>query len=156
MWWRRTGKEFSEGSASNRAAFEQLVDAGTVPGLLAYTDSKPVGWVSLGPRQDFGRLLRSPSLKPLDEQPAWSVVCFYIDRAHRGQGVATSLLQAAIDYAAAQGAPMLEAYPVDTGKERAKSAEIFTGTVEMFRRAGFEEAGRRSPTRPIMRLKLKD
>ncbi len=154
MWWRRTGKEFSQGSASNRAAFRQLVDDGVVPGLLAYAAGQPVGWTSLGPRPDFGRILRSPILKPPDEQPAWSLVCFYIRRAHRGQGVAAALLQAAIRYAAAQGAPALEAYPIDTGEGRAKQAEIFTGTAEMFRRAGFEEVARRSPTRPIMRLKL--
>ncbi len=154
MWWRRTGKEFSEGNDSNRAAFQNLVMEGAMPGLLAYAHGKPAGWTSLGPRQDFGRIQRSPILKPIDDQPAWALVCFFIQRAYRGQGVASRLLQAAIAYAREHGAPALEAYPIDTGENRAKQSEIFTGTAEMFRRAGFEEIARRSPTRPIMRLNL--
>lgn len=155
MWWRLTGQEFSRGNASNRAGLKQLVDAGRVPGLLAYREGAPVGWVSLGPREDFGRILRSPTLKPVDEQPAWSIVCFYIAKTVREQGVATRLLQAAIEYAAAQGASALEAYPVDTGESRAAQTNIFTGALEMFQRAGFEEIARRSPARPIVRLRLK-
>ena len=30
------------------------------PGLLAYDDAGPVGWVSFGPREEFARLVASP------------------------------------------------------------------------------------------------
>jgi GNAT superfamily N-acetyltransferase len=88
----------------------------------------------------------------VDEQPVWAITCFYIDRRHRRQGVAAALLQAAVDHARAQGAPTLEAYPIDTSdRGSVASADIYTGTLAMFDRAGFREVARRDG-RPIVRL----
>jgi GNAT superfamily N-acetyltransferase len=155
MFFRLSGGEFGRmAGPSTRAAMKDLVDRGAVPGLLAFSRGRPVGWCSVAPREQFPRVLRSPVLRPVDERPAWSVVCFYIDRSARGQGVASALLDGAVDHAAAAGAELLEGYPKDTGGERRAAAELFYGTVSMFEAAGFEEVARRSPTRPIMRREL--
>jgi GNAT superfamily N-acetyltransferase len=155
MWWRIKSSEFSEnGNAGNKKAMQGIVARDEVPGLLAYLDGAPVGWISLGPREVFGRLQRSPLLKPIDEEPVWSIVCFFIHREHRNRGVALALIAAAEDYARAQGAKMLEAYPIDTKGKKKQQAEIFTGTQAMFRQAGFKEAARRKETRPILRKRL--
>lgn len=155
MWWRQTSREFSLGAGeNNRQALSDLVHAGRIPGLLAYQEGQPVGWCSLGPREEFGRLQRSPILKPVDEQPVWSIVCFFIHRCCRGQGVASRLVEAAVEWAAENGAQIVEAYPKEFEGDRADAASIFTGTVEMFRQAGFEEVTRRSPTRPILRRQV--
>jgi hypothetical protein len=37
---------------------------------------------------------------------------------------------------------------------REAAASLFTGTTAMFHQAGFEEVARRSPARPIMRIRL--
>jgi hypothetical protein len=66
-----------------RQAMRLLVDRGTVPGLMGYEDGIPVAWVSVGPREDFGKLRRSPVMKPLDDRPVWSIVCFFVDRKAR-------------------------------------------------------------------------
>ena len=103
MYFRLTRGEFDRGTRDrgkgNRAALKAIVDAGRVPGLLAYVYGRPVGWVSVAPRQDFGRVERSPSTRPVVDRPAWSIVCFYMHRAYRGQGVGSALLRAAVEHA---------------------------------------------------------
>jgi GNAT superfamily N-acetyltransferase len=162
-YFRRKGAEFEAGcrnkGVGNREFLSRLTEEGRVPGLLAYGDDRePVGWVSVGPRSDFGRVLRSPILKPAAEESAepnvWSVVCFYIARSARRSGVATALLAAAKTYATRQGAQVIEGYPVDTGGRRRPSAELYTGTLDLFTRAGFTEAFRRSPHRPVVRFEV--
>ncbi|MGH2693694.1 MAG: GNAT family N-acetyltransferase [Actinomycetota bacterium] len=156
MWFRVSSKEFStNGNRGNRRALEELVESGRRPGLLGYIGGTPVGWVSVAPRSEFGRVERSPILKPVDQEKVWAIVCFYIDRHHRGNGVASKLLRAAVDYAAARGARVIEGYPIDVQKRKSvASAELFVGTVDMFAGAGFVEVERRSPTRPIMRYRV--
>jgi GNAT superfamily N-acetyltransferase len=163
-WWRQTGGEFSagcrEGGTGNRALLERLTVAGRRPGLIAYRGDEPVGWVSVAPRSEYGRILRSPTLRPSPpddpQDPAiWSVVCFWMPRAERGKGLGRVLLRAATDHARNRGAALLEAYPVDTGGERRPSADLFTGTLAMFKAAGFREVGRRGRSQPIVRLDLR-
>ncbi len=155
MWWRQTSAEVNANAGErNRALFQALVHAGRVPGLLAYRDGIPVGWCSVAPRAEFGRVLRSPNLRPIDDaQPVWAIVCFYIDRAHRGQGVATALLRAAVDHAAANGARLVEGDPIDTDGAR-RDAAIYTGTRPMFLAAGFKVVARRKASRPIVRYTI--
>ena len=156
-WFRLPNQAFSKSKkADRRAQMGDLADRTPAPGLIAYRDGRAVGWVSLGPRQDFERLSRSTVLAPLDDKPVWSIVCFVVGRAERGQGVAHALLKAAIDYARGHGATLLEAYPTDTGDRRIPANEAFKGTLAMFGQAGFEVAGMRQATptstpRPIVR-----
>jgi GNAT superfamily N-acetyltransferase len=156
MWWRVPSKEFgANGNAGNRSAFEQVVRGGEPVGLLAYSGGAPVGWMALAPREAYPRVLRSPALKPKTgpEPGVWSVTCFFIHRAHRRSGVARALLDAAAAHAKRHGASIVEGYPVDTDQGRAPAAaELFTGTVNLFARAGFEVHERpRSGRRVIMR-----
>ena len=160
-WWRQTGAEFSAGvadrGAGNRVLMHSLVEAGSEPGLLAYRDGRPVGWVSVAPRPQYGRVMRSRRIGPDPEEATdervWSVVCFWIPRSERGKGVATELLQAAVEHARASGARILEAYPVDAGG-RQPAANLFTGTSAMFLRAGFVEVERPPGAQMIMRREL--
>ena len=127
--------------------------------MLAIEDDRAVGWVSLGPREDYERLAYSKVLAPIDETPVWSIVCFVVSRKARRKGVAAALLEAAIEFARDHGATTLEAYPVDTSGGRVPAANAFHGTLAMFERAGFEVVERRqwnatSPVRPIVRLSL--
>lgn len=172
-WWRVTSNEFASGCASggagNREVLHKLTRERQVPGLLAYPISSsaadqdaaaaptnPLGWVSVGPRSDFGRLGRSRNLKPaanddFDDPSVWSIVCFWVPRADRGRGIGRALLAGAASYAFEHGASVVEGYPVDTLGERTQSSSIYTGTASMFEAAGFEEVLRRAEKRPVMR-----
>lgn len=155
MWNRQTNREFDACHGNeNRKQLHALVEDRRIPGLLAYLSGKPIGWVSVAPREEYGRLQRSPVTKPVDDMPVWSITCFVIDREHRGKGVATVLLRAAVDYAGSRSAIAVEGYPVETGRKRKQDSDVFHGLASMFEDLGFEEMARRSETRPLMRLRL--
>ena len=138
-----------------RRRLRALCAAGPPPGLIAYAQGQPVGWVTLGPRQDFLRLARSPVMKPVDDAPVWSVVCFVVPTEYRKRGVAAALLEAAVAYAARRGARVVEAYPVDRAT-RAPDDALWFRTKSMFDKAGFTEVARRRPQRPMMRIELQE
>lgn len=111
--------------------------------------------MALGPREVYAKLAKSPVMKPVDDQPVWSITCFVVPSSYRRQGVARALLQAAIPYAQGQGATMLEAYPVDP-QEDPSSESLWFGTLAMYQEAGFDEVARRKPGRPVVRRALGD
>ena len=164
-FYRVRSVDFRSATASgNRRVLEsavtELAREGRAPGLVAYRQGEAVGWVSLGPRDDYERLQHSKILAPIDERPVWSIVCFVVARAARGQGIARALLEAAVDYARAHGATLLEGYPVETDGDRVPAAEAYKGTVPMFERAGFRVVERRqanstSKPRPIVRRAIR-
>lgn len=157
MWWRIKRSDFNrQKGEGNRQAMEKLVESRKIPGILAYQRGKVVGWCSIAPREDFPVLLNSRILKPVDDQPVWSIVCFFISKEHRRSGLTGQLIKAAIDYARPRGAKIIEAYPVDHQKNQIPAVFAYTGFASTFRKAGFQEVTRRSPTRPIMRFYLTD
>lgn len=158
MYYRRSGSREVPAAGSsvaqaNRAALKRVVDTGPPPGLIGYRGMVPVGWVALGPREQYLKLRRSPVMKPIDEQPVWSIICFVVPSEYRRQGVASALLAAAVAYAKKQGASLIEAYPVDKAGEVA-GQWLWHGAKAMYDRAGFVEVARRRPERPMVRLPL--
>ncbi len=154
MWWRITAAEFAaEAGDGLRAKFKSLVSDEHHPGLLAYWEGVPAGWVSLGDRSEFGRLNRSPKLGPIDDERVASIVCFFVARPFRRKGIRKSLLHSAVDYARGAGFQLVEAYPIDTAGLERKPAELFTGTLDLFLEAGFDEVARRGG-RPVVRLEI--
>ena len=115
------------------------------PGLVAFDGDRAVGWVSLGPRDAYERIVRSRVIPKIDDRPVWSIVCFAVSSTARGQGVGRALLDAAIEFAAARGVRTLEAYPVvvDAG-EPIHPESAFTGTLPTFERAGFHVVAERA------------
>ncbi|HET7704424.1 MAG TPA: GNAT family N-acetyltransferase [Candidatus Limnocylindrales bacterium] len=140
MFWRVRSKDWSFTNAGeSRDGFRRLVDQGRdpAPGLLAYADGRAVGWVSVAPREDYERIANSRVRLKIDDVPVWSIVCFVVSRAVRGQGLTTRLLDAAMDYARAHGAPGLEAYPV-AAEGKVPAAVGYTGLLSTFEAAGFQ------------------
>jgi GNAT superfamily N-acetyltransferase len=153
------GRVKSRPPAKNRATLAEVSERGPSPGMLAYRLGRVVGWVSLGPRESFVKLGVWNVLARVDDRPVWSIVCFVVDRRERGQGLAATLLDAAIEHARSNGATTVEAYPADTGHRRIPNPVAYKGTLLMFERAGFRVVARRrasstSTERPIVRLEL--
>jgi GNAT superfamily N-acetyltransferase len=152
MYWRLKRAEFDQkrGQGTKRA-LKKIVNAGQAPGILAYAEGEPIGWCSVAPREAFPVLDRSRILKPVDDQPVWSVVCFFVARPFRRKGVTVKLLTAAVGFAQQHGAKIVEGYPVEPKKDAIADISAYTGLESAFRQAGFVEVLRRSETRPIMR-----
>lgn len=154
MWWRLTRSEFTRlQGAGTRQAHKDLVESGTPTGLLAYLGGTPAGWISLGPREHYPALERSTVLKRIDDQPVWSIVCFFVQRKLRRRGLMAPLIDAACSYAAAHGAAIIEAYPLIFG-EKAHPTSTYMGHYQTFLDAGFTEVDRPSPNHPILRKTL--
>ena len=122
-----------------------LIDAGTPVGILAEIDGKTIAWCSVAPRETYRKLSKR---QDDSETGAWSIVCFYVPRALRGGGLASALLDAAIDHAFAKGARIIEAYPV----AEASPSYRFMGFRDMFASRGFHEPGMAGSRRHVMRL----
>ena len=140
---RLSGREITElGGGSREAAFRALCDRENPPGVIGYDDGEPVGWCSIGPRSENTRLTRSRLIRPLDDVAVWSIICVVVRGGHRRHGYTTPLINGAVEYAAARGAPAVESYPVDPGQGRIDLTMAFVGTRAMFEKAGFEVAGK--------------
>jgi GNAT superfamily N-acetyltransferase len=141
MWWRQRGRS----RETNRRGMRTVVKEGREPGLLAYEDGVPVGWVSVSPRADLGHLQRSKHYGPREEgnDGTWSIVCFIVHPTARHRGMAKALLQAAVEHAVSRGASAIEAYP------HARRAD-YMGSAEMFEAAGFRPV-RSASVRTIVR-----
>lgn len=152
MAWRLRNKDWVAGKgARNKRAFRKMVKSGGRPGLLAYQGREPIAWCSLAPREQYLSLANSRVLKPIDDQPVWSVSCLFVLKRFRRAGVSSRLLRAAVEFAGKRGARIVEGYPVIPTMEKTPDPFIWTGVPSAFLKAGFREVARRSKTRPIMR-----
>ena len=152
MWWRIKRVEFEQQQGEgNHEAMCSIVESGKVPGILAYSNGEVIAWCSVAPRGDYPVLDRSPKLKRVDDQPVWSIVCFFVGKDYRHMGLSSKVLQGAVEYASQQGARIVEGYPIEPKKDRTPDIYAFTGMASTFKKLGFQEVARRSESRPIMR-----
>jgi GNAT superfamily N-acetyltransferase len=152
MVWRLSHADFERQKGElNRRDFKALVESGATPGLLGYAGEQPVAWCAVAPRERYPALARSRILKPVDGEPVWSVTCLFVARPFRRQGLTVRMLAAVVAHAGRHGARIVEGYPVEPKTPDMPAAFAWTGTASAFRQAGFKEALRRAPTRPIMR-----
>jgi len=157
MWWRMPRSEFDKRTGEvKKEAFKMIVTSGEIPGILAYADGLPIAWCSVAPREAFPVLERSRTLKRVDDKPVWSVVCFFVAKAYRRQGLMVRMLQAAVKYAKEHGAQIVEGYPIEPKHTNLPDVSSFTGIASVFSEAGFVEVLRRSEKRPIMRYFLEE
>lgn len=155
MAWRQTRAQYEANKGDkNRRAFLKIVRSGSQPGVLAYDGETPIGWCAIAPREQYVVLERARTLKRIDDQPVWSVTCFFITRPYRRRGISAKLLEAAVAFARRRGARIVEGYPVVARSGTLPDAFAWTGLPATFLQAGFKEVARPSPTRPIMRRVL--
>lgn len=155
MFWKLRGKAYEEARGyETRQMHKSIIDSGTVTGLLAYLHGDVVGWVAVEPRSAYPKLAHSRALKPVDDQPVWSVTCFFVAKEFRKRGITVELLKAAVGHVQSKGGRIVEGYPVDVNKDM-PAPFIYTGTASAFQQAGFREVARHTPTRPIFRYIIK-
>lgn len=143
----------------NKDHIHDRIMAGPPPGLLAYEEGRAVGWMQIGPRADVpewnnARRVSAP-LEPSDvaDPAVWAISCFFLRASARGRGLSHRLVEAGLRYAAAQGARVVEACPIDHSKD-SRSVGLFVGSTRVFEKAGFACVATRKVGRPLMRFAL--
>jgi GNAT superfamily N-acetyltransferase len=130
----------SLGRDAKREAMLRRIAEGVPVGVLAYSRDEPVGWCSIAPRATYAKLARSRTMPVADVQ-AWTLLCLFVKRAHRGQGVTKALVAGALRYARANGATVVEAYPWDTAGLSPVGPAAHWGHSSVFAAAGFRREG---------------
>lgn len=155
MSWRLKKSDFEKQKGTmNKEAMKSLVEKHENIGVLAYIGSNVIGWCAVAPREVYLRLEKSRVLKRIDDKPVWSISCIYIAKAYRRKGVSAILIKGAIEYCKANGATIIEAYPVVTYSSKVPDAFMWKGIPTTFEKLGFVVAKRRSNSNPIMRYYL--
>jgi GNAT superfamily N-acetyltransferase len=155
MFWRVARKDFEAGKgAGNKRALKTIVTSNAKPGIIAYVGKEPVGWCAIAPWEQYIGLERSRMLKPVDNKAVWSISCLFVKKPYRRTGISVALLRAAVQFAAKQGAMVVEGYPVEPAMEKMPDPFLWHGVPSAFKPAGFREVLRRSQTRPIMRYEI--
>jgi len=154
MYYRLKKKEFDQGkeNESNKQAMKKLVWAGKPTGFLAFHDGRAIAWCAFAPRQDFIKLENSRVHKRIDDEPVWSIPCFFVARDFRKQGVSVELLRALIVYAKKKKIKTIEAYPIMPTQGKLPDPFAWFGFYKSFARTGFEIVDHTSKNRPMVRF----
>jgi GNAT superfamily N-acetyltransferase len=162
QWWLLPNGPWKEASVADRTEMFRAEIAGDrPPGLIAYVDGEPAGWVRVGPRTAQPRLVRTRDVtgsttEPLDDDSVWAVTCFVVRKGHRGAGLMSDLLDAAVRAARDGGARVVEGYPLDPAAAKRSTNQLYRGTVSVFENAGFAVVDRPKPDRALVSLTLRD
>ncbi|MFB7368279.1 GNAT family N-acetyltransferase [Streptomyces sp. NPDC056222] len=129
------------------------------PGVLAYDGDEPVGWAAVAPRSDTS-FARSRRIPHVDDLPVWSLWCIRVRPGHRKSGISHALIAGAVEFARGHGAPVIEAYPIDSGGAKVDMTMAYAGIRKNFERAGFTHAADTTSVlagfpRVLMRLDLR-
>jgi len=155
MWWRLRRKEFDAGKGiKNMRAMKALVKRGEFIGLIAYKERIPVGWCAVAPREKYMRLENSRVLKRIDDQPVWSIPCFFIAKDERRKGISREILKGVIKYCRKKRIKILEAYPIVPYSADIPAPFAYTGILSTFLKSGFVVSKKWSDARPIVRKLL--
>ncbi|MFT4221315.1 MAG: GNAT family N-acetyltransferase [Microbacterium sp.] len=160
QWWMLPNKDWEKTTRGEREGMLRAeLDAAPPPGLIAYADGEPAGWIRVGPRPTQVRLGRTRAFnanspEPWDDPSVWAVSCFVVRREHRRTGLNAQLLAAAVEFARRNGARVIEAYPTDTNVAKKSSNDLYVGVLSVFEDAGFHEVARPRPERTIVELDL--
>ncbi len=162
QWWILPNAPRKEASVDDRTEMFRTELAGDrPPGLIAYVDGEPAGWVRVGPRTTQPRLVRTRDVtasteEPLDADDVWAVSCFVVRTEHRRKGLTARLLEAAVAVAREGGARVIEGYPLDPAAAKKSSNQLFRGVLPVFEAAGFTVVDRPKPDRALVALTLGD
>lgn len=69
--------------------------------------------------------------------PDWRITCFFVDKAYRGQGVASKALEGALEEIKRLGGGTVESYPEDTTDRKTSGSFLHNASLSIFERNGF-------------------
>jgi GNAT superfamily N-acetyltransferase len=106
--------------------------------LVLDDDGLAQGWCQYGSPAELSSIKhRREYEKDAPPLPDWRITCFYVDKKHRGQGVARAALEGAVNQIAEAGGGLVEAISEVTAGRTTPGHFLFSATVELFEQFGF-------------------
>lgn len=124
---------------SHRAVKEERVSTGRAHAALVFDESGLAqGWCQYGSPEELPNIKHRRKYEQAPPPlPDWRIACFYVDRKHRGEGIARLALEGALHQIAELGGGTVEAIPEVTTGRQAQGRFLFSATVELFEQHGF-------------------
>jgi len=130
--------EYQRGVSDPRTLKEELVKTGRAHAALVFDDDGLAqGWCQYGAREELGLKFQREYKKDPPPPARWRIACIFVDKRHRGLGVARAGLEGALAQIAAAGGGRVEAISEVTAGREAQGRFLFSATVELFEQLGF-------------------
>ena len=125
--------------AHNRAAKQRRVHEGRAHAALVLDEAGSAqGWCQYGIPGELPDIKHKREYdKDPPPPPDWRITCLFVDKKHRGQGIARAALEGALDQIAHLGGGRVEAISEVTVGRQAQGRFLFSATVELFEQSGF-------------------
>ncbi len=131
--------ERDRGDISFREAKEDRVRTDRAHAALVLDEEGAAqGWCQYGSPEELPHIKNSREYrKDAPPRPDWRIACVFVDRKHRGQGVARAAVGGALDQIALAGGGRVEAIAEVTTGRQAPGRFLFSSTVELLEEYGF-------------------
>lgn len=130
---------YQRGVSDPRTLKSQLVRAGEAQAAMVYDqDGRVQGWCQYGTPRTLGLKHLREYQKEQPPPADWRITCIFVDRRHRGQGIARAAVQGALSLIATAGGGLVEAISETVTGREAQGRFLFSATVELFEDLGFE------------------
>ena len=131
--------ECGDKAISYRAVKEDRVRTGRAHAALVLDeDGSAQGWCQYGSPDELPNIKhRREYDKDAPPRPDWRITCFYVDKRHRGEGIARAGLEGALAQIADAGGGLVEAISEVTAGRQAQGRFLFSATVELLEQYGF-------------------
>ncbi|MGA8207240.1 MAG: GNAT family N-acetyltransferase [Candidatus Dormiibacterota bacterium] len=137
-WCIANHKEYQRGLSDPRALKEQLVRSGRAHAVLVFDqDGIAQGWCQYGTPEELGLKHNREYAKDPPPAARWRIACIFVDKRHRGRGIARCALEGALGRITAAGGGLVEAISEVTSGREAQDRFLFSATVELFEELGF-------------------
>lgn len=136
----------------NRADKECRVAEGRAHAALVFDGDTCVGWCQFGSPEELPRIKsRRAYDEGATELPRWRITCFYVDKGHRGEGVASAALAGALKEIALLGGGSVESFPEDVEGRKVSGSFLHNATLALFEQHGFERTRKIGKNRWVVR-----
>ena len=137
----------------NKKLFHNLVLSNEPLGVLAYHNKEAIAWCSISPKKRLIQMKQSRMMNHTAEENTWSIVCLFIKKEWRMKRVSSYIISKVVDYAFANGAGIVEAYPVVSKTDKMPDVFAWTGIWKSYEKAGFSVVKKLSETRLIVQIR---
>ena len=138
-WFHTMQSEKTHDADDNRDLKKRLVTEGRAHAALVMDGDRAVAWCQYGVPEELPNIYHRKEYDETTANPApYRITCFFVDRDHRRQGVATAALHGALDLIARGGGGLVEAFPMNGLEKKTSSSFLYSGLRSTFEAAGFE------------------